>query len=223
MSDTQLCKYCGNQVKLALFRHNRRKCKNCEKKDGREYRKSDIGAMKAKTWSLNNKETHKKLQSDWAKNNRQHLNNKYNTRYHNDLHFKIKKLCHKHLLNNLNKKSSTMTYFSCDIELFIKWLEYCFIDEMSMENHGSYWHLDHVIPVSLFDLSKPEEVYLCFHYLNYMPLKAMDNIIKQNNIIYSQLLTHSDNIINFHLENILKIDNDYFQLLARHLTMRETP
>jgi hypothetical protein len=223
MSDTQLCKYCDQQVELALFRHNRKKCKNCEKKYGRNYRKSVIGATKAKIWSLNNKETHKKLQSDWAKNNRQHLNNKYNTRYHNDFQFKVRKLCHKHLINNLNKNSSTMKYFSCDIELFTKWLEYCFTDEMNMNNHGSYWHLDHVIPISLFDLTKPEEVYLCFHYLNYMPLKAKDNIIKQNNIIYSQLLIHTDNIINFHIENILKIDNDYFQLLARHLTMRETP
>jgi hypothetical protein len=98
-----------------------------------------------------------------------------------------------------------------------KWLSYNFTEETSFENYGSYWHLDHVIPVSSFDLKNPEEVYLCFHYLNYMPVTATDNLSKNNKIIYSQLLTHSDNIFNFHIKNDLIIDKKYFQLLARHL------
>lgn len=217
MNTTQLCKYCGLEVNINLFRHNRKKCKSCEKEHGRNYRHSEIGKTKAKKWTENNKEIHAKLQSNWAKNNRQHLNDKYNSRYHNDFQFKMKKMCHKHLLNNLKKKSSTMKYFSCDIKLFTKWLKYCFTEQMNMKNHGSYWHLDHVIPISLFDLTKSEEVYLCFHYLNYMPLEGKENILKQNKIIFSQLCTHSNNIINFHIQNNLKIDNKYFQLLARHL------
>ena len=43
--------------------------------------------IKAKIWSENNKERHKELQSIWAKNNREHLNNKYNYRYHSDFSF----------------------------------------------------------------------------------------------------------------------------------------
>ena len=222
MEATQYCKYCNNNININLFRHNRKKCKNCEKKEGREYRKSDYGRQKAITWTNNNKERHTELQSAWAKNNRDHINVKYNNRTRSDFNFKMKKACSKHLYNNLHKKSSTMKYFSCDIELFTKWLKYCFTDNMTMENHGSYWHLDHVIPISLFDLTKPEEVHLCFHYLNYMPLKAKENIIKQNKIIYSQLLTHSDNIIKFHIENVLHVDNNYIQLLARHLIMSGT-
>lgn len=112
-----------------------------------------------------------------------------------------------------------MTYFCCDIELFTKWLEHCFLKEMTMNNHGEYWHLDHVIPVSLFDLNKTKDLRLCFHYLNYMPLPAKDNITKHNKILYSQLLTHMDNIINFHIKKELSIDKEYFQLLARHLKM----
>ena len=93
MNETQLCKYCNNQVNLELFRHNRKKCKNCEKIDGRNYRRNEIGKQKAQIWSKNNKEKHAKLQSEWAKNNRQHLNDKYNLRYHNDFQFKMKKNC----------------------------------------------------------------------------------------------------------------------------------
>jgi hypothetical protein len=217
--ETQICKYCNNQVLIALFRKNRKKCKNCEKKYGREYRNNEHGKQKAKTWSNNNKARHTILQSEWAKNNRNHLNNKYNVRTKSDHNFKIKKACQRQLLLNLKKTSTTMKYLSCDIDLFIKWLSFCFDKNMNMNNHGSYWHLDHVIPISLFDLQAEEEIRLCFHYLNYMPLPAKDNISKQNKIIYSQLITHMDNIIEFHIKNELSIDKKYFELLARHLTM----
>jgi len=219
MEDKKQCKYCENLLAKTMFRKNRRKCKNCEKKDGREYRQSELGKEKAKTWSNNNKEKHAKLQSEWAKNNREHLNTKYNARIKEDFVFKMKTLCKSHLKNNINKKSTTMKYFSCDINLFVKWLQYCFSDNMSFENHGSYWHLDHVIPVSLFNLNNDNELKLCFHYLNYMPLPAKENISKQNKIIHSQLKVHHKNIINFHEENKLEIDKEYFELLARHLIM----
>jgi hypothetical protein len=217
--ETQLCIYCNNQVNLDMFRKNRKKCKNCEKKDGREYRQNDYGKQKAILWSINNKQRHTELQSEWHKNNRRHLNDKYNARIKVDFNFKMKKLCNNHLHNNINKKTSTMKYFSCDITLFINWLKYCFTDKMNMDNHGSYWHLDHVIPVSLFNLENEEELRLCFHYLNYMPLPGKENIKKQNKIMYSQLITHLNNIINFHIKNELDIDKKYFQLLARHLIM----
>lgn len=218
MEELKLCKYCEQKLPIDCFRHNRCKCKKCEKEYGQKYRQSDIGKQKAKEWSKNNRDKHKKLQSEWVKNNRQYLNDKFNFRWKNDFKFKIKKSCQKHLINNLkNKQKSTMKYFSCDIDLFIKWLEYCFTYEMNIQNHGTYWHLDHVIPVSFFDLNDPDELYLCFHYLNYMPITANDNLSKNNKIIYSQLLTHSDNIINFHIKNNINIDKKYFQLLARHL------
>lgn len=212
------CKYCTKVQNILMFRKNRKKCLNCERADGRKYRQSELGKIKAKTWSDNNKEHHAKLQSDWAKNNRDHINAKYNERMKTDFCFKMIKTCQTHLRNNIKKKYSTMKYFSCDIDLFVKWMEYCFADGMTMENHGLCWHLDHVIPVTLFDLENQEELRLCFHYLNYMPLLAKDNISKQNKILVPQLIKHKENILNFHKENNLKIDEEYLKLLARHLT-----
>lgn len=52
-----------------------------------------------------------------------------------------------------------------------------------MENHSNYWYLNHIIPVSIFDLKKPEESHLCFNYLNYMPLSAKEYISKHNKIL----------------------------------------
>lgn len=220
MEETKECKYCLKKQDIIMFRKNRRKCKDCEKKDGREYRQSEFGKQKAKTWSDNNKEQHAKLQSDWAKNNREHINAKYNARIKIDFAFKLKKSCHRQLLENLKyKKSTTMKYFSCNIELFTEWLKYCFDDDMTMENHGSYWHLDHVIPIATFDLEKEQDLKLCFHYLNYMPLPAKENISKQDKIIPSQIIKHRQNIENFHKEKKLEVNSEYLQLLARHLIM----
>ena len=54
-----------------------------------------------------------------------------------------------------------------------------FIDGMSWENHG-YWHMDHIRPCNSFDFTKEEEIFMCFHYTNYQPLWAFDNISKSD-------------------------------------------
>jgi len=64
----------------------------------------------------------------------------------------------------------------------LKKIEHKFTFEMSWNNHGSYWHIDHIKPCSKFDLSNPEEQQKCFHYTNMQPLPAIDNLIKGNRI-----------------------------------------
>lgn len=227
MENNKICKYCEKKLDLNMFRHNRLKCKDCEKKDGRTYRKSGIGKTKSQEWSCNNKDKHKKLQSNWYENNKEHIRNKFNDRYKNDHEFRIRKNCQRRIqaLFKENKQYSTNKYLNCTNKFFIEWLEFCFRNDnkMNLENHGSYWHLDHVIPITKFDLSKEDQIYLCFNWINYMPLSAKENISKQNKILSLQIAEHIDNILDFHIKNEININKEYFQLLARHLTMRETP
>ena len=50
---------------------------------------------------------------------------------------------------------------------------------MTWENHTTHgWHIDHVKPCAVFDLSKPEEQKKCFHYTNLQPLWAKENLSK---------------------------------------------
>ena len=53
---------------------------------------------------------------------------------------------------------------------------------MSWNNYGK-WHIDHIIPSSLFDLTKEEEQKKCFHYTNLQPMRGIENKTKSNNIL----------------------------------------
>jgi hypothetical protein len=59
------------------------------------------------------------------------------------------------------------------------YLESKFEPGMSWGNYGYRgWHVDHIVPCALFDLSKPAHVRRCFHFSNLQPLWAQDNLRK---------------------------------------------
>ena len=62
-------------------------------------------------------------------------------------------------------------------------LESLFDENMSWNNYGSYWHIDHIKPKSLFEYKIPEseEFKLCWGLKNLQPLEAHKNLVKNNN------------------------------------------
>jgi len=64
------------------------------------------------------------------------------------------------------------------------YLEKQFQDGMTWDNYGFYgWHIDHIIPLSSFDLTKAEEQKKAFHYTNLQPLWAKENMHKGSKIL----------------------------------------
>lgn len=49
--------------------------------------------------------------------------------------------------------------------------------------HGSYWDLDHIIPLSSIDITNKEEVEKLCHYNNLQPLTKKHNYIKKDRIL----------------------------------------
>jgi hypothetical protein len=68
-------------------------------------------------------------------------------------------------------------------EFVWKHLESTFKPGMTKENHGSVWHMDHILPCASFDFTKPEEQFKCFHYSNLQALFVHENLSKGAKIL----------------------------------------
>jgi hypothetical protein len=214
MDPKKECKYCGITKESCDFRKNRLKCKDCEREHGRNYRQSND---KAKIWVENNKVRMQELQSNWHQSNKDKINAKYNKRYQEEPEFKIKKNTHRRLLALINKDDSTKTYLGTEYAFVKEWLQYCFTENMTWENHGEYWHIDHVIPLNAFNLSNKSEQLIAFNWKNLMPYEKTANIEKHDKIIPTQIKVHYMNLKKFHKLNKLKIDPFFKELYAKYL------
>lgn len=103
----------------------------------------------------------------------------------NDMIYKLKQnqksYIHQQLKNsNLVKENSTSKYIGCNINQLKRWLEYQFKDDMNWVNKS--WQIDHIIPVSLFNLNDILEQKIAFNWTNLQPLLKKDNLQKYNNL-----------------------------------------
>lgn len=79
-------------------------------------------------------------------------------------------------------------YIGCSTEDLKRHLENQFRSGMTWENWGrGGWHIDHVLPVSSFDLSDPEQFFKAFHYTNLQPLWERENLSKGSKILTSKM------------------------------------
>ncbi len=122
------------------------------------------------------------LHKQWRKNNpeRNLLHRlKYDRkRAAHDINFRLRLRLRNRVyqaMRGLDRASSTVKLLGCSLEDFKLYIESKFEIGMNWDNYGSYWHLDHIIPCALFDLSKPDHQKRCFHFSNLQPLTALDN------------------------------------------------
>ena len=59
-------------------------------------------------------------------------------------------------------------------------LEKRFSTGMTWENHGTCWHIDHILPIAAFNFERPEDIDFkrCWSLKNLQPLYAKDNMSK---------------------------------------------
>ena len=76
------------------------------------------------------------------------------------------------------KSKRTQEILGCTFEEFKLHLESQFDENMNWKNQGTYWHMDHIIPIS--SAQNEEEVYMLNHYTNFQPLYWEDNLRKGN-------------------------------------------
>lgn len=83
--------------------------------------------------------------------------------------------------------NKTLDYIGCNINFLRKWFEYNFTDEMSWDNYGELWNIDHIIPVKSFDLTTEKEKFTCWNWTNLTPMISSENSSKKNSVIKLQV------------------------------------
>ncbi len=138
-----------------------------------------------KQWYLNNKEKKNKQGRDNYQKNKEQINKRRLERQKNNINAKIasnlRGRINKTIIGNY-KAGSAVNDLGCPIGFFKCYIEQRFQVGMTWDNYGRYgWHLDHIKPLSLFDLTNKEQFLQACHYTNYQPLWWKQNISKGNN------------------------------------------
>jgi hypothetical protein len=145
-------------------------------------------AVKSKLIYIENKvelyEYHKKYIKANPDKIRVHKSKYRKKRLKQSIQFRIQQRLRKRVhsaIKNLkqNKLYSITKAIGCNSEELKKYLESKFLSGMTWDNHGLYgWHIDHVKPLSSFDLTNEKEFFQACHYTNLQPLWAKDNLQK---------------------------------------------
>jgi hypothetical protein len=164
--DNKKCNYCDCVKHKTMFRHNRLKCKDCERDEPIE---------------------------------------------------KLKRVIRSRIISALNNKNKhTIEYLGCNIPDYLSWLlnnDFGY----TLDNRGSTWHIDHVIPLSRFNLENEEQQLIAFNWRNTMPLACLENLKKNNKIMSSQIELHYTNLVEYHKKHNLDLPKEYINLFAKYL------
>jgi len=193
----KICKRCNAEKPLNEFYFKKdekdekhRYCKLCLKQkndswyQNAKHQRTDY----YKTYREQNKEyfnkysythyhTKKELYREWSRN-----------KYLTDNVYRTKKLVTVRIHEALHtyqvlKKDRTIEYLGCTISEYCDYLESKFDSNMTWENQGAYWHIDHIRPIASFDLTDEEQLYQCFHYTNTQPMEKTENRLKSDTYI----------------------------------------
>ena len=81
--------------------------------------------------------------------------------------------------------TAVIDYIGTDIGSVREWIESNWVEGMNWANYGQVWVVDHIVPMRFFDVFDEDDLRLCWHYKNLMPLLKKDNEKKQGNIFFS--------------------------------------
>jgi hypothetical protein len=166
----ELCNLCGKTNKTYYVCIASKTCKECHNKKAKRIRTTKEGRQK-----------YRNQYNAWR-----------NKKRINDPAFKIHENIRTRIAMAIKsiktyRTGSIENMFGCSRESLIAHFESKFTPKMTWENHGSYWHVDHIIPISSFDLTDPKQCKQANHWTNLQPLEAAANLAKSNTITKPQM------------------------------------
>lgn len=151
-------------------RHRSKELERCKK-----YRNENPETVKAvqKKWLTENRETRAKIVNNYIKN-----------REKNDPEFRMLRKLRSRLRRAVKqgeRNTGMEELIGCSLTELRLHLQRKFKLGMTWENHGTKgWHIDHITPLSKFDLTDEIHLRIACHYTNLQPLWWYENLKKGN-------------------------------------------
>ena len=163
------CKICTEDKDISHFRKNRYTCRKCEnnQRKQRYYENRESELIRVKNYKERNEEKVQEYRRDYKRKNK--IQNALQTRLCQGLH-------------KTHFSATLKQYLNCTYEKLYSWIEFQFYDGMNWENYGTFWHIDHTIPVSRFNFQNEEDIKKCFNWINLRPLRKEKNLSKSNKV-----------------------------------------
>lgn len=169
----------------------RGECKKCTINRKQKWRKDNEEHYKNRVKKYKSRPEVKQRSKEYHHNyymkpeNKQRKRNREKLRYNTDINYKMKKLMRSRICDLMakggySKADTSMKLLGCEFPFFKTWIEYQFDAYMTWDNHGTYWHLDHIKPCALFNLALAIEQKKCFHWTNLQPLSGPENMEKKD-------------------------------------------
>lgn len=114
------------------------------------------------------------------------------------------------------KKLHTIEYLGCSSLEYLQWMT-TYDERYTLDNRGKEWHIDHVIPLSKFNLDDESEQMIAFNWRNTMPLPPKENLSKNNKILAHQVEQHMRKLSDYHKEHNIIFPQPFIDLFAKHL------
>lgn len=128
-------------------------------------------------------------------------------RIKDDSDFCLRRHCRAITANGVLRETGRSAFeeiVGADLNFVRAWFEYRFETDggMSWDNYArDNWSIDHVISLSLFDLTDPEQLQIAFNWKNVQPSKT--NFIKRNRFIPEEYEQHIERVIQFIIDQDL--------------------
>ena len=133
--------------------------------------------------------SHKEKIKEYDQKHKDQRNQTIKERKKQDINFKIKCNLRTRLYQaivGIVKFGSAVRDMGCSIEFLKEYFKPMFIfipqanEMMSWENYPRLWEIDHIIPLSAFDLTNREELLKAVHYSNLRPMWTTQNRREQD-------------------------------------------
>ena len=167
LNKTIVCQSCNIEAPISNYYidngYYRKSCKECEKQSKVEYRKNPINKERLRKYHKRYRNTRRKVDPIFR------------------LRMDIPTIVRRSIKKNYNG-DSIWNYLPYNPKELKEHLEKQFDNKMNWDNHGSYWHIDHIIPQAMFhyDNESHPDFIKCWALNNLRPFPAVDNMKKSS-------------------------------------------